>query len=196
MPGFDPKGFKHVGDYLLRLSDKTPSETRNDPELPPSDAVNRTIVGRYYYSAFLQLRKVLKVELNSYPTNTRSRGSLEDFLNELDGPRSHKAVALFLEKLKHRVKDLKLRQAHNSIMYLRGLRNAADYDLSNNTKIKQGRIEEPVDFSKKEQAVKSLKKYESIERLLEDSNNGTLKYILRTQRNTVIECIEEVIREL
>jgi len=188
MSDFDPKGFKLVGDYLSSLKEES--------DTPPRDALNRTVVGRYYYSAFLQLRDILKKGLEKYPKSLRDE-DFNDFILALEGNSPHLAIIAFLEALKEEIKDdVRIRQAHNSIIYMRELRNAADYDLQEKPEIKTPGGLEKVDFSSQSYVRKAQRKYSFVENLLDDDGGDKLKDIIRVRKNTVIDCIKRVLRTL
>ncbi|AIU69260.1 hypothetical protein TEU_02275 [Thermococcus eurythermalis] len=187
MPDFDPKGFKLVGDYLSSLN--------NDSGAPPRDAINRTAVGRYYYSAFLQLREVLKNGLKKYPPSLCDK-DLRDFIASLEGGSPHAAIIAFLEALKEEINDVRIRQVHNSMVYLRSLRNAADYDLKEMPEIKTPRGSEKVNFSSQSYVRKAQRKYSFVENLLDDEDGDKLEDIIRVRKNTVIDCIKRALKTL
>ncbi len=187
MPDFDPKGFKLIGDYLSSLN--------GDSGMPPHDAINRTVVGRYYYSAFLQLREVLKKGLEGYPQSLRDR-DFNDFIAALDGKNSHTAIIVFLEALKEEINDVRIRQAHNSMIYLRELRNAADYDLREKPEIKTPGGQEKVDFSSQSYIRKAQLKYSFVEKLLDEDSGDQLDDILRVRKDMIVSCIRKVLRGL
>ncbi|AFL95269.1 hypothetical protein CL1_1066 [Thermococcus cleftensis] len=184
MPDFDPKGFKLVGDYLSSLNE--------DSGTPPRDAINRTAVGRYYYSAFLQLREVLKKGLEKYPKSLRDK-DFNDFIVALEGKNSHATIIAFFEALKEEINDVRIRQAHNSMVYLRALRNAADYDLREKPEIKTPKSPEKVNFSSKAYVQKAQRKYSFVENLLEDDSGDKLGDIIRVHKNTVANCIKKAL---
>jgi len=185
MPDFDPKGFKLVGDYLSSLND--------DSGAIPRDAINRTAVGRYYYSAFLQLREVLKKGLEKYPQSLRDE-DFDDFISALEGKNPHAVIITFLEALKEEINDVRIRQAHNSMVYLRTLRNAADYDLREKPEIKTPRGSEKVNFSSQSYVRKAQRKYSFVENLLDNDDMDKLEDIIRVRKNTVIDCIKRALR--
>ena len=187
MPDFDPKGFKLVGDYLSSLNE--------DSGTPPRDAINRTVVGRYYYSAFLQLREVLKKGLEKYPQSLRDE-NFDDFILALEGKNPHAVIIAFLEALKEEINDVRIRQAHNSMVYLRELRNAADYDLREKPEIKTPRGSEKVSFSSQSYVQKAQRRYSFVETLLDDGGGDKLDDILRVRKDTVVSCIKRALRTL
>lgn len=194
MPDFDPKGFKLVGDYLSSLNNDS-SSLNNDSGAPPRDAINRTAVGRYYYSAFLQLREVLKNELKIYPQSLRDN-DLKDFVAFLEGSNPHAVIIAFLEALKEEINDVRIRQAHNSMVYLRSLRNAADYDLREAPEIEMPRGREKVNFTLSSYVKKAQRKYSLVENLLDGNNGDKLGDILRTDKNKVVKCIKKALKKL
>ncbi|KUJ99804.1 MAG: Uncharacterized protein XD43_0532 [Thermococcales archaeon 44_46] len=185
MSGFDPKGFKLVGDYLSSLNEGS--------DVPFREAINRTAVGRYYYSAFLQLREVLKGELEKYPPSLRNR-DLNDFVGELEGKNPHALIVAFLEVLKEKINDVRIRRAHNSMVYLRALRNAADYDLREKPEIKTPNGKENVNFSSKNCALEAKRRYSFVESLINDNSESNLRHILRVYKAEVVQCIEAVLK--
>ncbi|MFA4662429.1 hypothetical protein QDY65_01405 [Pyrococcus kukulkanii] len=74
---------------------------------------------------------------------------IDDFITALEGKDSHQVIIAFLEALKDEITDIRIRQTHNAMLYLRALRNAADYDLREKPKIKTAKGMEEVDFSSK-----------------------------------------------
>lgn len=187
MPDFDPKGFKLVGDYLSSLNE--------DSCTIPRDAINRTVVGRYYYSAFLQLREVLRKGLEKYPQSLRDE-NFNDFIVALEGKNPHAVIITFLEALKEEINDVRIRQAHNSMVYLRELRNAADYDLRERPEIKTPRGSEKVNFSSQSYIRKAQLKYSFVENLLDDDGWDKLEDIIRVRKNAIVDCIKRALRTL
>ena len=196
MPDFDPKGFKLVGDYLSSLNE--------DSCTIPRDAINRTVVGRYYYSAFLQLREIIKNEVSTNYKKIMKHNAIEDFISALESGDSHIAILFLLEKMKEKIPESEqLRQVYNSMSYLRALRNAADYDTHNPAtakiikSIKPRKVEVvEVDFSKKSIPKKSAKKYSLIESMIQDQVPQSFRELLKTHRHVVAGCIEELLKEI